>query len=227
MVFIRAGACFAVFAVNMAKDSNTGSTLCKSQSRSKGSSLLWPGLCCLQTLCWRLMNVQMGGAVTGSALVYAVSSPFSAHSFQDHYLMPSAGCHAHVTVHAYCLKHGANLGPCPVGCMDWMLYGSIHAQDPVSHAIWAAVTMQTDNRGYEAAKGAANRLIDGMPSSAGWLLECILTFVLVRQGSYIFIFPACQGVQHEIYSICDQHRKDERTNQMSCCVLTVQTHEQE
>lgn len=39
--------------------------------------------------------------------------------------------------------------------------------------------MQTDNRGFEAAQGAVNRLIPGMPPSAGWLLECILTFVLV------------------------------------------------
>ena len=38
---------------------------------------------------------------------------------------------------------------------------------------------QTDLTGFSAATGGANRLLKGLPGSAGWLLECVLTFALV------------------------------------------------
>lgn len=39
--------------------------------------------------------------------------------------------------------------------------------------------MQTDLTGFAAATGGANRLLKGLPPSAGWLLECVLTFALI------------------------------------------------
>lgn len=40
-------------------------------------------------------------------------------------------------------------------------------------------SMQTDKAGFTAAKGGCNRLLTGLPQSAGWLLESLLTFLLV------------------------------------------------
>ena len=39
--------------------------------------------------------------------------------------------------------------------------------------------MQTHKAGFAAAKGGCNRLLTGLPTSAGWLMEALLTFVLV------------------------------------------------
>ena len=38
---------------------------------------------------------------------------------------------------------------------------------------------QTDLTGFAAATGGANRLLEALPGSAGWLLETILTFSLI------------------------------------------------
>ena len=39
--------------------------------------------------------------------------------------------------------------------------------------------LQTDHDGFHAAKGGANILLAGLPQGAGWLMESILTFLLV------------------------------------------------
>ena len=39
--------------------------------------------------------------------------------------------------------------------------------------------LQTDKAGFKAAKGGCNRLLAGLPLGAGWLLESLLTFLLV------------------------------------------------
>ena len=39
--------------------------------------------------------------------------------------------------------------------------------------------LQTDKAGFSAAKGGCNRLLAGLPLGAGWLLESLLTFLLV------------------------------------------------
>ena len=39
--------------------------------------------------------------------------------------------------------------------------------------------VQTDKAAYEAAAGGTNKLLAGLPQSAGWLIEAILTFMLV------------------------------------------------
>ena len=39
--------------------------------------------------------------------------------------------------------------------------------------------MQTDLTGFAAATGGANRLLAALPTSAGWLLETVLTFSLI------------------------------------------------
>ena len=39
--------------------------------------------------------------------------------------------------------------------------------------------VQTFKTGFAAGKGATNRLLAGLPQSAGWLMETILTFLLV------------------------------------------------
>lgn len=39
--------------------------------------------------------------------------------------------------------------------------------------------VQTDHSGFHAAKGGSNVLLTGLPQSAGWLMESILTFLLV------------------------------------------------
>ena len=39
--------------------------------------------------------------------------------------------------------------------------------------------VQTDHSGFNAAKGGSNVLLTGLPQSAGWLMESILTFLLV------------------------------------------------
>ena len=39
--------------------------------------------------------------------------------------------------------------------------------------------MQTDLTGFAAATGGANRLLEALPTSAGWLLETVLTFTLI------------------------------------------------
>ena len=39
--------------------------------------------------------------------------------------------------------------------------------------------VQTFKTGFAAGKGATNRLLAGLPQSAGWLMESILTFLLV------------------------------------------------
>ena len=41
------------------------------------------------------------------------------------------------------------------------------------------MSVQTDHEGFNAAGGGSNRLLEGFPSTAGWLMECILTFALV------------------------------------------------
>lgn len=41
------------------------------------------------------------------------------------------------------------------------------------------LSMQTDKAGFTAAKGGCNRLLTGLPQSAGWLMESLLTFLLV------------------------------------------------
>ena len=39
--------------------------------------------------------------------------------------------------------------------------------------------LQTHKAGFTAAKGGCNRLLSGLPPSAGWLMESLLTFLLV------------------------------------------------
>ena len=41
------------------------------------------------------------------------------------------------------------------------------------------LVLQTFKTGFAAGKGASNRLLAGLPTSAGWLMEAILTFLLV------------------------------------------------
>ena len=41
------------------------------------------------------------------------------------------------------------------------------------------VCVQTFKTGFAAGKGGSNRLLEGLPQGAGWLLETILTFLLV------------------------------------------------
>ena len=38
---------------------------------------------------------------------------------------------------------------------------------------------QTDLTGFASAKGGTNRLLPGLPPSAAWLMETILTFSLI------------------------------------------------
>ena len=48
---------------------------------------------------------------------------------------------------------------------------------------WLLLTVlcvvQTFKTGFSAGKGGTNRLLAGLPQSAGWLMEAILTFLLV------------------------------------------------
>ncbi|KAL0025560.1 hypothetical protein WJX79_000263 [Trebouxia sp. C0005] len=43
----------------------------------------------------------------------------------------------------------------------------------------SALVYATDKAGFKAAKGGCNRLLAGLPLGAGWLLESLLTFLLV------------------------------------------------
>ena len=43
----------------------------------------------------------------------------------------------------------------------------------------ACLSLQTDRAAFSAAKGGANRLLTGIPTSSGWLMEALLTFLLV------------------------------------------------
>ena len=47
------------------------------------------------------------------------------------------------------------------------------------YCLSVCLSLQTDKAGFKAAKGGCNRLLAGLPLGAGWLLESLLTFLLV------------------------------------------------
>ncbi|KAL0044987.1 hypothetical protein WJX82_004240 [Trebouxia sp. C0006] len=49
----------------------------------------------------------------------------------------------------------------------------------VGAILGSAFVYATDHSGFHAAKGGSNVLLTGLPQSAGWLMEAILTFLLV------------------------------------------------
>ena len=52
-------------------------------------------------------------------------------------------------------------------------------QTDIKYCLSVRPLLQTDKAGFSAAKGGCNRLLAGLPLGAGWLLESLLTFLLV------------------------------------------------
>lgn len=60
-----------------------------------------------------------------------------------------------------------------------MRCASLYFTRPLYKCSLTTCLVQTDHSGFHAAKGGSNVLLSGLPQSAGWLMESILTFLLV------------------------------------------------
>ena len=92
------------------------------------------------------------------------------HTCQTEY--PVVHVHAHVSRKHSCKTHTS----AHMACMQCT---SVYFTTPLDKCSLITCTVQTDHSGVHAAKGGSNVLLTGLPQSAGWLMESMLTFLLV------------------------------------------------